>query len=61
MSVTKTDLKDFKRRADKIIKKIAANRDELRALAEKYGDILDNTDIAIQGFEEAMDKLSELL
>ncbi len=51
----------FTEQAKVIVAKIAAERDKLRSLIEEYATILESVDEAQQLWEEALDKLSELL
>ena len=57
----KKDLKMFHTKAKKIVESIARERDALRGLIAEYNDVLDDTEMAVDTFENALDTLSQLL
>ena len=58
---TKRVLKAFHKKAKVIVDRIGKDRDELRTLVEDYTDILQTVDDAHEGFDSALDTLSQLL
>ncbi len=61
MPKQKLDAATFEAKAKAIVARIAAERDKLRTLVEDYASILQETDEAVDQFENGLDTLSRLL
>lgn len=52
-------IRDFAKKARRIVDRIAKNRDDLRSLLSEYTEILESTEDAHDEFERALDTLSQ--
>jgi hypothetical protein len=61
LAAQKKALRDFKRLAKAIVKRMADARDDLRTLVEEYGQVLEHHDYAAESFEDGLEHISQVI